>query len=150
MTDAPLTIPKLRVPEYPEVEDRKHLSAKQKAELVLKQGGRCAGCGIKPRHGWEFDHGKALWKGDTNQSDIREWQAFGSRKDCKCHATKTAKEAAERAKMRRLRGLAGQQKRRRERGGSSITGRAEIQSRPFPKSKGKTQWPKRKFETRKS
>jgi len=131
MTEAPLTIPKLRVPEYPEVEDRKHLSAKQKAELVLKQGGRCAGCQIKPRHGWEFDHINELWECGTNALD--NWQAFGSRKDCDCHAIKTGAAAKRRAKQNRLRGKAGQLARRKARGKSSITGRTEIAKRGFQK-----------------
>lgn len=89
-------------PLYPEVEARKHLSKKQKAQVVLRQNGRCAGCGIKARK-WEFDHEKALWKGDTDQSDLRGWQAFGSRQECDCHLNKTRAEAGERAKMKRVR-----------------------------------------------
>lgn len=135
MTDAPLTIPKLREPDYPETEDRKHLSAKQKAELVLKQDGRCAGCQIKPRHGWEFDHVTELWECGTNALD--NWQAFGSRKDCDCHAIKTGAAAKRRAKQNRLRGKAGQLARRKARGGSSIKGRSEIKSRGFNKTKSR-------------
>ena len=90
-------------PLYPEVEARRKLSKKQRAEVILRQRGLCAGCGIKPRHGWEMDHDKALWKGDTKQSDLDTWQAFGSRKDCRCHKEKTAAEAGERAKMYRVR-----------------------------------------------
>ena len=92
----------IALPLYPEVEPRKHLSKKQKAQVVLRQNGRCAGCGIKPR-AWEFDHTKARWKGDVDQSDLNGWQAFGSRRECHCHRDKTAAEAAERAEMNRLR-----------------------------------------------
>lgn len=92
----------LLLPLYPEVEARRHLSKKQKAQVVLRQNGRCAGCGIKARK-WEFDHEKALWKGDTDQSDLRGWQAFGSRQECDCHLNKTRAEAGERAKMKRVR-----------------------------------------------
>lgn len=89
-------------PIFPEVEIRRHLSKRQKAEVVLRQNGRCAGCGIKPK-AWEFDHSKALWKGDTDQKDLGTWVAYGSRKDCSCHADKTRIEAGERAKMKRVR-----------------------------------------------
>lgn len=92
----------LALPLYPEVEARKHLSKKQKALVVLRQNGRCAGCGIKPR-AWEFDHDKALWKGETVQADLDTWVAYGSRRECNCHRDKTAVEAAERAEMNRLR-----------------------------------------------
>ena len=112
-------IPKLREPVYPEVEERDYLNKREKAELVLSQGGRCAGCGIKPK-AWEYDHRKARWKGDTDQSDLATWQAFGSRDECGCHAEKTAEEAGERAYMLRCRGVKGQRARRERRGGSSI------------------------------
>lgn len=119
----PDTLPfgKNRQPEYPEVEARRHLSEKQKAELVLRQGGKCAGCGIKPR-AFEYDHSDPLWRGNTDQSDLSTWQAFGSRRDCKCHAIKTGEEAKQRAKRNRLRGRAGQIKRRREKGPSLKSG----------------------------
>jgi hypothetical protein len=125
-------IPKLRTPVYPEVEVRRKLNEKERAELVRRQNGKCAGCGIKPKR-WEYDHRKARWKGDTDQSDLATWQAFGSRDECSCHAEKTAAEAAERAQMRRLRGETGQLKRRKERGGSMIKSAAKIQSRGFDK-----------------
>lgn len=132
MTDA-ATIPKLREVEYPETHSRKYLSDKQRAELRAKQDGLCAGCKIKPRHGWEYDHIIELWEGGTN--DAENFQAFGSGRDCKCHAKKTRAAAKRRAKMRRLRGLAGQRARRERRGGSAIKGRSEINSRGFQKDK---------------
>ena len=89
-------------PIYPEVEHRRHLSKKQKVEVILRQHGRCAGCGIKPK-AWEFDHDKALWKGETDQANLDTWVAYGSRKDCDCHLRKTSAEAGERAKMKRVR-----------------------------------------------
>lgn len=92
----------LALPLYPEVEARRYLSKKQKAEVILRQRGRCAGCGIKPRT-WEFDHTKARWKGDVDQADLNGWQALGSRRECNCHRDKTAAEAGERAKMNRVR-----------------------------------------------
>ena len=138
----PDAIPKLREPVYPEVEKRDYLNKREKAELVLSQGGRCAGCGIKPKR-WEFDHRKARWKGDTDQSDLKTWQAFGSRDECGCHTAKTAEEATERGKMRRLRGLTGQAKRRRERGGSSIKAPAVSALSKDARGYQKKAWPKR-------
>lgn len=128
-----LPFAKDRQPEYPEVEARKALTKKQRAQVILRQNGLCAGCGIKPRDGWELDHDKALWKGETKQADLDTWRAYGSRKDCDCHKLKTADEAGERAKMRRLRGEVGQRARRERRGGSSIKSGAKLQSRGFQK-----------------
>lgn len=133
MPDDALPFAKDRTPDYPDTEDRKKLSPKRKAELILSQDGKCAGCGIKPRHGWELDHIQELW--ETGSNALSNWQAFGSRKDCDCHAIKTGAAAKRRAKQNRLRGKAGQLARRKARGGSSITGRAEIQSRGFDKTK---------------
>lgn len=114
VSDGSLPFAKNRTPEYPETEARGKLSRKDRARLCLSQNGRCAGCGIKPRYGWEFDHIDELWEGGTNA--LSNWQAFGSRRDCKCHAVKTAQAARRRAKMHRLRGDTGQVKRRKERG----------------------------------
>ncbi len=113
-------------PEYPETEARGKLSRKDRARLCLKQAGKCAGCGMKPLYGWECDHIIELWEGGTNH--FSNWQAFGSRRDCKCHAVKSAKAARRRAKMHRLRGNTGQVKRRKEKG-------SQIQSRPFPEKR---------------
>jgi len=118
-------------PEYPETEARGKLSRKDRARLCLKQAGKCAGCGVKPLYGWEFDHIIELWEGGTNH--ISNWQAFGSRRDCKCHAVKTAEAARRRAKMHRLRGNTGQVKRRKARGGSSIKSAGKLQSAGFQK-----------------
>jgi hypothetical protein len=121
-------------PEYPETEARGKLSRKDRARLCLKQAGKCAGCGVKPVYGWEFDHIDELWEGGTNH--ISNWQAFGSRRDCKCHAVKTAAAARRRAKMHRLRGNTGQVKRRKEKG-------SQIQSRGFgrlPEGRNPKRW----------
>lgn len=128
MTDA---FPKIYVREYPEVEERDYLNKREKAELVLSQKGRCAGCGIKPRYGFEYDHILELWEGGTN--DLDNWQAFGSHKDCKCHAKKSAAATKRRAKMKRLRLEKGQQA-RRKRNGSKLKSNRKLQSAPFPKS----------------
>ncbi len=134
------------LPQYPEVETRKKLSKKQRAEVILRQNGCCAGCGIKPRHGWELDHDKALWKGETNQADLSTWVAYGSRKDCGCHQAKTSMEAGERAKMKRVRSDAEKHATRLRMKGTMTPaayrralieeklakGRAAIPTRPFP------------------
>ena len=133
----PDTIPKLRTPEYPETHKRGKLDKREQAALVLRQEGRCAGCQIKPRFGWEYDHIVELREGGTN--DLTNWQAFGSRRDCKCHAKKTAETAGRHAKTRRLRGETGQLKRRRENG-------PQIKSRGFQqRPDGATSWPKRRM-----
>lgn len=137
MSDGSLPFGKDAKPEYPETFQRGQLSRKDRARLCLKQAGKCAGCGIKPRYGWEFDHIAELWEGGTN--DFANWQAFGSRRDCKCHAVKTAKAARRRAKMLRLRGLTGQRARRERRGGSML------KSRGFAKRTTPHKWPKRKM-----
>lgn len=124
--------------EYPETCARGKPSLAQKAELRRRAGNVCASCGVKPKHGWEYDHILELWETGTNKLD--NFQALGSRKDCDCHAEKTAAAAKRRAKMRRLRGETGQRA-RRERNGPSM------QSRGFAKKPEGYQhkWPKRKF-----
>jgi hypothetical protein len=132
VADDALPFGKDRQPEYPETFARGQLSRKDRARLCLKQAGKCAGCAMKPRYGWEYDHIIELWEGGTN--DFANWQAFGSRRDCKCHAVKTAKAARRRAKMLRLRGETGQRARRERRGGSMIKSASKIQSRGFQKT----------------
>ena len=109
-----LTIPKLREPEYPEVVKRGRLSNTQKDALKAKQDYRCALCGIKPKR-WEWDHKVEVWEG--GRSDVLDnWQGLGAREECRCHVEKSGAAAKRRAKMNRLRGRAGQLKRRKERG----------------------------------
>lgn len=115
-------IPKLREPVYPETHERKYLTPKQKVTLVKIQEGCCAICGEKPRV-FEYDHRVELWAGGTN--DFANWQALCR----KCHTDKSGAEAKHRAKMNRLRGKAGQVKRRKERG-SLIKSRSSF-SRPL-------------------
>ena len=97
-----------RTPDYPDTDERGKLSAKQRAALVLKQEGRCALCGCKPRK-FEADHILELWEGGTNAPD--NWQALCS----DCHKGKSGAAAKRRAKMNRLRLKTGQIKRRKER-----------------------------------
>jgi hypothetical protein len=97
-----------RTPDYPDTDERGKLSAKQRAALVLKQEGRCALCGCKPR-AFEGDHIRELWEGGTNKPD--NWQML-----CPpCHKLKSGAAAKRRAKMNRLRMKTGQIKRRKER-----------------------------------
>jgi hypothetical protein len=119
MPDTLAEIPKLRTPEYPEIVKRGRLSPSQKETLKERQHGLCAGCGIKPKR-WEWDHKIEVWEGGRSDT-LDNWQGLGSRDDCRCHVEKTGRAAKRRAKMNRLRGKAGQVKRRKDRGGSSIT-----------------------------
>lgn len=131
----------------PKPEKRKPLTRLQFATLILQQEGRCGcGCGKKLKPDQIIDeHIQALdFLGSNDLSNRSLW-------DRDCSKAKTARDLSEAAKGKRIRGERGSQwAKRKARGGSSITGRTEMQSRPFPKAKGKTQWPKRKFETRKS
>jgi len=100
-------IPKIRAPEYPAVQERKPLSPAQKVELITKQRKRCALCGCSPRR-FEFDHRQELWASGDADPKGDNWQAL-----CRdCHSTKTKLGSAERAEMKRKRGLTGQWARR--------------------------------------
>ena len=124
MADDLLPFDKRREPEFPETHERKYLTPKQKVALLTNQGGRCAICREKCR-AFEYDHVVELWASGTN--DFSNWQAL-----CRnCHTTKSGVEAKHRAKMNRLRGKAGQVKRRKERGSSLIKGRNTF-DRPSP------------------
>lgn len=107
MPDDNFLIPKGGRREYPAVQERKPLTPAQKVALVEKQKKRCAICGCRPSR-FEFDHRQELWaSGDADPSGDN-WQAL-----CRdCHATKTKAGAAERAEMKRKRGVTGQWARR--------------------------------------
>ena len=109
---------------YPEVEERDYLNEAEKKIVRDRQDGKCAGCSIVPK-AWEYDHIKARWKGDTDQSDLSTWQGFGSKSDCDCHQKKTDEEAAERAEMNRKRDLTSQYA-RREKHGPSLKSRNSL------------------------
>lgn len=105
MADKLLPFDKRRRPEYPEVEERAYLTARQKIALVTRQKSRCAICRCKPSR-FEFDHKLALSEGGTNAP--KNWQAL-----CRdCHATKGKGEARRRKKRNRLKGNTGQWARR--------------------------------------
>lgn len=115
MPDDGLPIPKTGRREFPEPEERRKLTDAEKKIVRDRQGGKCNGCGIVPKR-WEYDHIRANWTGQCDQSNLDEWQGLGSRDDCSCHAEKTAEEAALRAKRDRLRGVTGQRARREKHG----------------------------------
>jgi len=100
----------------PKPEKRKPLTRMQFATLILQQDGRCGcGCGTKLQADRIIDeHIQALdFLGSNELSNRSLWD-----RDCSKH--KTAGDLAAAAKGKRLRGLTGQAKRRRERGGLSI------------------------------
>ena len=131
-----------RSPDYPDTEDRGKLSDKQRAELVLKQEGRCALCGCKPRK-FEADHIQELWEGGTNAPD--NWQALCS----DCHKHKSSAAAKRRAKMNRLRLKTGQIKRRKERDRPLIANPGFAKrSGPSVLSKAHKNYQKRGFQKR--
>lgn len=117
------------------VEDRKPLTKKQRAQLALRQNGLCGcGCGGKLDHAGEGtidEHLNPLGLQGTNDLVNRSlWRK-------PCAAEKTTSDLGRIAKAKRQAGETGQQKRRREKGGS-------IPSRSFQKGP-KRAWPKRKL-----
>ena len=83
----------------PAIQKRRHLSAVEKARVVLRQGGRCAcGCREKLNVGQiEFDHRIGLAFGGTN--DLENFDALVKRH----HRRKSNDENRTRAKCDRLR-----------------------------------------------
>lgn len=90
---------------------RKYLTPKQKAEVLLRQNGRCAICGRKFEAGAkiQFDHEQALGLDGTN--DLSNFRALCGEIEA-CHAIKTksdikaiAKGKRQRKKFGALRGI---------------------------------------------
>lgn len=136
MTEAPLTIPKLREVELPKPGPRKPLTREQIIILCVRQiadGAIRCGCGcgnpLKPKC---IDEHKT--PRESLPAEICDDLDNRALYNPECAKAKTVGDQAVIAKGRRQRMESGQQKRRRERGGSSITGRAEIQSREFDKT----------------
>lgn len=78
--------------------DRRSLSQKARAELVLAQDGRCAMCGNKLQPGHiEFDHIQALEHDGDNAPD--NWRALCA---SPCHKAKTKADHQGRAKRDRI------------------------------------------------
>lgn len=84
--------------------DRRSFSQKKRAEICLRQGGKC-GCGEKLRHGqYEIDHIAALIHGGSNEDD-------NLRAIClDCHKAKTRKDVQGRAHHDRI-AVGGKQRR---------------------------------------
>jgi 5-methylcytosine-specific restriction protein A len=83
-------------------EDRKPLTRKQRADLFLRQDGRCPNCGQKleikgNRPVCVDEHLEPLWRGGSNDLANRELWCVP------CTKPKTAGESAERAKGNRVR-----------------------------------------------
>ncbi len=103
--EAPITC--LSVPvlkrELPKPEKRKSFTPKQRAELLLKQDGRCAGCEVKLGGGspYHIDHIVPLDALGSN--DAENLQCLCA----PCHLGKTAVDISRSAKGRRIRGETG-------------------------------------------
>lgn len=86
------------LPDPYSVVPRKALTSRQRLQMFLDAGGMCAICGGRidgAREAWD-EHMTPLWLGGSNE----EW----NRKPvhARCARTKTAKEATDRAKVRRV------------------------------------------------
>jgi len=126
MADA---IPKLREPEYLEVQERRTLSKWEFATLFLQQQGKCAVCSARLEQGKVRDeHLHALHLGGGNELTNRALWCLD------CTKPKDVQDKARIAKGKRIRG-------------ETCNGpRKEIKSRGFSKPEGfKHQWPKRKM-----
>lgn len=136
MTDAPLTIPKLREVELPKPEKRKPLTRVEFATLILRQEGRC-GCGCGERlvaNEIVDEHLHALTLGGGNELTNRSlW-----RKQCAQKKTDTFDKPAS-AKGKRLRGETSSQVSRRKARGPVLKSNAKLQSRGFSERKGPSQ-----------
>lgn len=80
------------------MEARRHLTQAQKAKVMLRQLGKCAGCGKRLIVGlFEFDHIQDLQHDGDNELD--NWQALCTKP---CHRLKTKKGVQARAKVERV------------------------------------------------
>jgi hypothetical protein len=82
-----------------EIERRKPLTPKQRAELFATHDGRCYLCGEKIKAGepWDDEHVIQRWvSGDDSLANRRPAHRLT------CHKVKTAKDATVRAKVKRL------------------------------------------------
>lgn len=119
-----------------QIEPRKPLTKKQRAELALRQDGLCGcGCGVKLDHvreGLTDEHVIPLALGGSNDLSNRQlWRK-------PCATGKTKGDVSQIAKAKRQGRERGQQARR-------AAGKTKpIPSRHFPKGE-KRKWPKRRF-----
>jgi len=80
------------------MENRKHLTQKQRIKLMLFQNGYCPVCNNKLKPGnIEYDHIQALVHGGDNDPD--NWRAICA---VPCHRDKTRRDAQAGAKVKRL------------------------------------------------
>lgn len=80
------------------MEARRHLTQAQKAKVMLRQNGKCAGCGKRLITGlFEFDHIQDLQHEGDNEPD--NWQVLCTKP---CHALKTKRGSQARSKAVRL------------------------------------------------
>ena len=109
-----------------EIEPRKPLTKKQRAEIALRQDGMCGcGCGVKLNHAREGtidEHVIPLALGGTNDLENRQlWRK-------PCAAEKTKADFGRIAKAKRQSGTTGQQARRKK------ENYRPIPSKPFDKT----------------
>lgn len=76
-----------------------------RAHLAAVDGPTCRLC---PEPGTQVDHVRPLWSlSGAERVELRWWLPFNLQLLCRpCHAAKTAREAAERARLRRVAPLA--------------------------------------------
>lgn len=82
-------------PDPVEIPDRKSLTKKQRLEVLLAFGGRCAKCGDKISGAFEVDHVKARGLGGLN--DLSNYEPLHPA----CHAGKTPGDQRRIAKAKR-------------------------------------------------
>lgn len=113
---------------------RPSMSKARRARIWERDGGVCYLCAVKVALGedWDVEH-RVPWALSFDDSD----ENLAVAHKAGCHAEKTKGDVKRIAKAKRQAGETGQQKRRREKGGS-------IPSRPFQKGP-KRAWPKRKM-----
>ena len=72
-------------------------------KVFERDGGRCADCD-NVSHPWEVDHIFPLWLVDPRERPRRYWSLGNLQTLCvPCHINKTAREAKDRAKVKRIR-----------------------------------------------
>lgn len=116
-----------------EIHPRKGFTPKQRAEVLLAGGGRCAVCRDKIRaaEAWEVEHRVPLGLGGSNDpANLEPVHAA-------CHKGKTAADVAAIAKAKRLSGETGADRKKQA-----------IPSRGFPKDGPKRKIPSRGFPKR--
>jgi len=108
-----------------EATPRKAMTDARRAKIFLAHKGRCADCGVKITRGqdaYQIDHPTQLWMGGPDEDDV-------CRLLCQpCYKAKNAKDATDRAKVKRLIRDADPEQRK---------SRRPLKSRGFDKTKSK-------------